>query len=152
MTYTTGPLPAGGSFTGVDGVTIDASGADYEGGSTVFIERLEADELGVMAPNFGTPVTAFYRIGGTPEYHTQGGIPFSIHIPLPEGVETAGMGAIILAPVEGATHIYLPEGHPGVWIPSDASYRPDSQEAVIRLPLLRPEGIIIAIGEGVYRP
>lgn len=150
-TYTAGPLPVGGSLTGVDGVTIDASRANYDREIPVFVERLEIDELGVMPPNLGTPVTAFYRIGGISKYHTRGATPFYIHIPLPEDVNTAGIGAFLLAPVEGATDLALPEGHPGVWISSGAAYLPDTREAVLSLPLLRPKGIIVGIGKGIFR-
>jgi len=148
--YSSGTLIPGGSFTGVDGVTVDASLVEGGFELAVFIERLVKDKLGVSPPRFGTPVTHYYRIGASPEYETRSKTLFLIRIPLPEGVDTAGLGAPILAPPKSLTDIQLPEGTPGIWLPSWADYVSETHEAQLTLSSIPPKGLIIGIAEGVY--
>jgi Bacterial Ig-like domain len=121
-TRTEGALAPGGSFTGVDGITVKAS-KYLDKNLQLYVERL-TDTSGLIPLSWakGSPLkaeTAYYKIGATQNYRLRPGAAFSVRVPLPEGVSPQGLAIFELASTEGGLK---PLPRPGGPIPSEVPY------------------------------
>ena len=142
---TTFTLAQGDVFTGVDGVTVDATSAEFRGEQTIFLERVE-DPSSLEPMLFAQPAsTSYYRIGAASYFATSPWAPLSIRIPIPEGFSvppgTLGVGALV--PYENPVH--SDEASGDEWSTQPATYLADASEIEFSLGILDPEGIVFVV-------
>jgi hypothetical protein len=120
-----GTLEQGGSYTGLDGITIKAS-KYLDKTLTVYIERIE-DTSDLIPLSFAedTPLkaeTPYYRIGATENYRLRSNGSFSVRLPLPTGVAAKGLAVFSLAIVDADTSL------PPVPPPADTGIVPENKD------------------------
>jgi hypothetical protein len=162
-TCSIGLLEPGSTLEGLDGIVVDAAKAQLDKPLTVYVERIE-DISGLLelSQNPDSPLkaeTAYYRIGATEQYRTDG--TFLLYVPLPEDAPTENLAVFSLSTTEGS-----PEGIPSPdstgetasddviyigWASFPATYVPERNAVVFGRGLLKPEGSIFTIVSGAYR-
>lgn len=161
-----GVLEPGGSYTGLDGITIKSS--KYQDKAlTVYIERIEdTSDLPPLSWAKDTPLkaeTPYYRIGATEYYHLPSGAAFSIGVPVPAGVAPEGLadfgfnittspGLSPLPPPGGNGPIpeEIPAGY-AYWISRPTRYDSETNQVFLPRGGLSIDGDIFTIVSGAYR-
>jgi hypothetical protein len=160
-----GTLEPGGSYTGLDGITIQSS--KYQDKPlTVYIERIEdTSDLIPLSFKEDTPLkaeTPYYRIGATEDYFLESNGSFSIKVPLPVGVSPEGLAVFGLINAEpgGLQPIPLPDSIGDesefedrgyiYWSSTTVNYDPETNNISFGRSGLRVKGSIFTIVSGAY--
>jgi Bacterial Ig-like domain len=83
---TEGALTPGGTFTGVDGIVIDAAKAQLDRTLNIYVERVtDTSKLLALSQRADSPLkaeTAYYKLGATERYRSKGTL--LVYVPMPE--------------------------------------------------------------------
>jgi hypothetical protein len=145
---TTGVLQPGGSFTGIDGVTLDASRSDLNRPLEVFIERLTESQLPKPLDAGMKAETGFYRVGATTRFVTYSSRPTILRIPIPEGAITENLALLVWSKAEDILDYDPSLGD--FWDGAPISYDPQKREVAFSVGNLDSEGLIYVVVSGRY--
>jgi hypothetical protein len=161
----TGILEPGGSYTGIDGITIKSS-KYLDKSLIVYIERIEdASDLIPLSFKENSPLraeTAYYRISSREDYILKSNGSFSIQLPLPSGVAAEGLAVFTLIHREpgGLQPIPLPDAtgdEPEIedtgyiyWSSYPVNYDPETNKLSFGRSGLSIDGSIFTIVAGRY--
>jgi hypothetical protein len=154
-----GMLEPGSSFTGVDGILVDAAKAQLDKTLNIFVERIEdTSDLLELSQNPHSPLkaeTAYYKLGATERYFRDGVL--LVYVPLPEGAPTENLAVFALSSSDGGPEpLPTPDGEEpsdapfGGWASAPVSYIPERNAIVFDPGLLEPKGSIFTIVSGAY--
>lgn len=136
--HSAGPLQAGGSFIGVDGIEIDASGVTWMTPRTVFIDRLGPDG---PTREHQTPqyvASPYYEIGVDEDWYGGQNFGGSVKVTIPVSSAAAqGRIAIAVRPRPGASP-HFPIDAPWIQIPFE--FDSARSVATFGLSILEDEG------------
>ncbi len=149
-----GILEPKGTYTGLDGVTIDAKFAVFEGNQQVFIERVNNTSglPPISSVPSEIPVTPYYRVGSTKEFSagTDTDEYLLIRVPWPDGVSTNGIGVFTFAKA-GQVETDPPTTiKRDTWFSSSATYVPETKEVIFAVFGLNPEGLLFTLAPDIY--
>ena len=140
-------LTPGGVVTGPDGVRVGAVPGAL--GAAVDVHILTEDPAALPPLEGARLVGAPYRMSAEPTVLAPVGAPLVVGLPLPAGVDPAGLELAVLTPVIG--HVVVPgETAPDfVWDTTEATY--DAATGMMLAPLYSfstwPEGIVVALAD-----
>jgi hypothetical protein len=144
----TGILEPGGSYTGVDGVTLDASRSHLNKPLEVFIERLSESQLPKPLDAGMKAETGFYRVGATTRFATYSDRPTILRIPIPEGAITENLALLAWSKAEDILDYDPSLGD--FWNGAPISYDPQKREVAFSVGNLDPQGLIYVVVSGRY--
>lgn len=145
---TTGILEPGGSYTGLDGITIDASHSNLQKPLEVFIERLSESKIPYLGLSTKKPETAFYRIGAVTRFVTKVDKWLQVHVPLPQGAFNENLVVNLWT---GLGDDPLHPDSQG-WSAIPIKYSAENNEVTFPRGNLDPKGKIFVVTLGAYTP